>query len=144
MYLKVASEGLEPPTLGSEDRCSNPLSYEAITRSGFPKRALIISHENGQFATRDFTGCVLRKKAVAENKLRLRPSCAPQTNGRVLCRGRRSRATIGQYVSAQHLAIQPVMVEGSFADTHRNNIDMFDQADVPAKLTRRVPVGETG
>ena len=26
---KAASEGLEPPTLGSEDRCSNPLSYEA-------------------------------------------------------------------------------------------------------------------
>ena len=26
---KMASEGLEPPTLGSEDRCSNPLSYEA-------------------------------------------------------------------------------------------------------------------
>jgi hypothetical protein len=26
---KTASEGLEPPTLGSEDRCSNPLSYEA-------------------------------------------------------------------------------------------------------------------
>ena len=26
---KVASKGLEPLTLGSEDRCSNPLSYEA-------------------------------------------------------------------------------------------------------------------
>ena len=26
---EVASKGLEPLTLGSEDRCSNPLSYEA-------------------------------------------------------------------------------------------------------------------
>jgi hypothetical protein len=26
---KMASKGLEPLTLGSEDRCSNPLSYEA-------------------------------------------------------------------------------------------------------------------
>lgn len=25
----MASEGLEPPTLDFEDRCSNPLSYEA-------------------------------------------------------------------------------------------------------------------
>ena len=34
----MASEGLEPPTLCSEDRCSNPLSYKARLR--FP----IVSH----------------------------------------------------------------------------------------------------
>lgn len=27
----AAWEGLEPPTPGSEDQCSNPLSYQAIT-----------------------------------------------------------------------------------------------------------------
>ena len=26
----VRSEGIEPPTLGAENRCSNPLSYERM------------------------------------------------------------------------------------------------------------------
>ncbi len=39
----MASEGLEPPTLCSEDRCSNPLSYEARTNVLMDRKGVIVS-----------------------------------------------------------------------------------------------------
>ena len=44
---KAASEGLEPPTLGSEDRCSNPLSYEANTLYNIMQQILVIGNKPG-------------------------------------------------------------------------------------------------
>ena len=44
---KAASEGLEPPTLGSEDRCSNPLSYEANIVYNIMHRILGIGNNPG-------------------------------------------------------------------------------------------------
>ena len=44
---KAASEGLEPPTLGSEDRCSNPLSYEANRLYNIMQQILVIGNKPG-------------------------------------------------------------------------------------------------
>lgn len=44
---KAASEGLEPPTLGSEDRCSNPLSYEANSLYNIMQQILVIGNKPG-------------------------------------------------------------------------------------------------
>lgn len=42
---KAASEGLEPPTLGSEDRCSNPLSYEANTHYNITQEVRVVGNK---------------------------------------------------------------------------------------------------
>ena len=116
-----------------------PLSYEAmrVVAGNRPKRALIVSYDYRQAAKPRCPQAKDRPK-TRRNQRRSFPHKMSST---LRCRGR-CRPFVRHSAAAQHLAIQPVMVKRRFAETHRGNVHIFDQADVLAELTRRVAVRE--